>query len=166
VMVFLFPLYLLNKRNVGPGIVGVFVSLTVVGRLVALWFGGSVSDRWGRLRALIPGLVAYAAILAGLSVFTHPVALGLWSIAVGSAAGFVMALPTALIGDRVPSHLQGVAVGWLRTMTDTGHVIGPLVMGVVADVIHVTAPFVCVAVLLALLAWRCHRLTLREADAP
>jgi MFS family permease len=156
VMVFLFPLYLVNHRAMGAGVVGVLVSLTVLGRLGALWLGGSASDRWGRLRVLSPGLLAYAAVLGSLALVTHPVALGVWSVAVGAAAGFVMAQPTALVGDRVPPHLQGVAVGWLRTMTDTGHILGPLVMGALADAAGVTAPFVSAAVMLAAVAWACH----------
>jgi len=42
-------------------------------------------------------------------------------------------LPTALLGDRVPQHLQDIAVGWLRTITHAGHVLGALVMGTLAD---------------------------------
>ncbi len=153
VMVFLFPLYLANDRDVGPGMVGFLVSLTVLGRLGALWLGGSASDRWGRLRVLSPGLLAYAVVLGSLTLVAHPVALGVWSVALGAAAGFMMALPAALIGDRVPPHLQGVAVGWLRTMTDTGHILGPLVMGTLADSVGVTGPFLCAAVMLVVVAY-------------
>jgi MFS family permease len=50
-------------------------------------------------------------------------------------------LPTALIGDQVPPPLQGVAIGWLRTMTDSGQILGPLVMGAVADAVDLSTPF-------------------------
>jgi predicted MFS family arabinose efflux permease len=157
VMVFLFPLYLANDRNLGAGMVGLFVSLTVLGRLGALWFGGSASDRWGRMPVLSAGLSAYALVLVSLTIVTQPVALGSCSIALGAAAGFAMPLPTAVIGDRVSPHLQPVAVGWLRTMTDTGHIAGPLVMGALADGVDLTLPFLCAAGMLALVAWQCHR---------
>jgi MFS family permease len=157
VMVFLFPLYLANNRGVGAGMVGLFVSLTVLGRLGALWLGGSASDRWGRMPVLSAGLLLYALVLASLGWVTQPVALGSWSVALGAAAGFVMPLPTALIGDRVPVPLQPVAIGWLRTMTDTGHVLGPLVMGALADAVDLTLPFVSAAAMLASVAWLCHR---------
>jgi MFS family permease len=157
VMVFLFPLYLANNRGVGAGMVGLFVSLTVLGRLGALWLGGSASDRWGRMPVLSAGLLLYALLLASLGWVTQPVALGSWSVALGAAAGFVMPLPTALIGDRVPVPLQPVAIGWLRTMTDTGHVLGPLVMGALADAVDLTLPFVSAAAMLASVAWLCHR---------
>jgi DHA1 family multidrug resistance protein-like MFS transporter len=129
----------------------------VLGRLLALWLGGSSSDRWGRLRVFVPGLLAYAALLGSLPLVTHPIALGLWSLAVGAAAGFVAGLPTALIGDRVAPPLQGVAVGWLRTMTDGGHILGPLVLGTLADAMHLSASFLFAALLLMAIAWRCRR---------
>jgi MFS family permease len=157
VLVFLFPLYLVKRGGLGPEAVGVVVSLSVLGRLVALWLGGSVSDRWGRMRVLIPGLLAYAALLGSISLLTHPGLLGVWSFAIGAAAGFVAAVPTALTSDQVDRSLQGVAIGWLRTMSDGGQIVGPLVMGALADAVDLSAPFVVGAVLLAATAWLCYQ---------
>jgi predicted MFS family arabinose efflux permease len=106
---------------------------------------------------LIPGLLAYGALLGSLTLMTHPLWLGLWNLAIGGGAGFVAGLPTALIGDRVASPLQGIAIGWLRTMTDSGHILGPLVMGALADAVDLSMPFLVSAALLMAIAWRCHR---------
>ncbi len=154
VLVFLFPLYLVERGGLGPETVGLLVSLSVLGRLLALWWGGSASDRWGRVRVLLPGLLVYAALLGSLTVVTHPILLTLWSLAIGGAAGFIAPLPTAVIGDRVPPPLQGVAIGWLRTMTDSGQILGPVVMGALADAVHLSAPFLLAAALLMAMAWR------------
>jgi MFS family permease len=157
VLVFLFPLYLVNRGGIGPETVGLLVSLSVLGRLLALWLGGNVSDRWGRMHVLIPGLLGYAVLLGTLSFLMHPVVLGVWSLAIGAAAGFVAAIPTAVIGDQVPPDLQGVAIGWLRTMTDSGQILGPLVMGALADAVDLSAPFLFGAALLSATAWQCRR---------
>ncbi len=157
VLVFLFPLYLVERGGVGPEAVGVLVSLSVLGRLIALWLGGSLSDRWGRMRALVPGLLAYAALLASMSLLTYPAILGVCSFAVGAAAGFVAAIPTALTSDQVARSLQGVAIGWLRTMSDGGQIVGPLAMGALADALDLSAPFLVGAVLLSGAAWQCRR---------
>ena len=156
-LVFLFPLYLFERAGVSPEAVGFLISLSVFGRLVALWLGGSLSDRWGRMRVLTPGLLIYAALLGSMSLLTHPALLGIWSFAIGAAAGSVAAVPTALMSDQVPSALQGVAIGWLRTMTDGGQIVGPLVMGYLADAIDLSAPFLFGAALLAATAWQCGR---------
>ncbi len=157
VLVFLFPLYLVSRGGVGPEIVGLLISLSVLGRLLALWLGGTVSDRRGRMRVLIPGLLSYAALLGTLAFLTHPVVLGAWSLAIGAAAGFVAAIPTAVIGDQVPPPLQGVAIGWLRMMTDSGQILGPLVMGALADAVDLSTPFLFGAALLTATAWQCRR---------
>lgn len=164
-LVFLFPLYLVNRGGVGPETVGFLISLSVLGRLLALWLGGNVSDRWGRMRVLIPGLVSYAALLGTLTFLTHPAILGVWSLAIGAAAGFVAAIPTAVVGDQVPPSLQGVAIGWLRMMTDTGQILGPLVMGALADAVDLSTPFLVGAALLTATAWQCHRQANTMADA-
>jgi MFS family permease len=157
VLVFLFPLYLVNRGGVDPETVGFLISLSVLGRLLALWLGGNVSDRWGRMRVLVPGLLSYAALLGTLTFLTHPVVLGVWSLAIGAAAGFVAAIPTAVIGDQVSPPLQGVAIGWLRMMTDSGQILGPLAMGAFADGLDLSAPFLFGAALLTATAWQCHR---------
>lgn len=157
ILVFLFPLYLVERAGLSPSTMGLLVSLGVLGRLGPLWVGGSTSDRVGRMRVLIPGLLLYAVLLGSLTLLTHPLALGLWSLAIGGAGGLVAPLPAALIGDRAPLAVQGVAIGWLRTITDTGQIVGPLIMGAVADTLDLTAPFFLGATLLLVTAWQCRR---------
>jgi MFS family permease len=153
VLVFLYPLYLVHRAGVGPGAVGVLVSLTVLGRLLTLWVGGGASDRWGRVRVLGPGLLAYSALLATVPLVTHPLWLAWWSVGIGAASGFVAALPTALVGDRVSHAQHGVAIGWVRTVADSGQIVGPIVMGALADAIDLAAPFLAAAALLIVAAW-------------
>ncbi len=66
-------------------------------------------------------------------------------------------VPTAVISDQVPRPLQGVAIGWLRTMTDSGQILGPLVMGFFTDAVDLSTPFMFGAVLLMATAWQCRR---------
>jgi MFS family permease len=157
ILIFLFPLYLFTRAGVDAKSVGFLVSFSVGGRLVALLLGGSLSDRWGRIRVLAPGLLAYAALLGNMVLLRDPLTLGVSSFVIGAMAGLVAPVPTALVGDRVPPELQGVAIGWIRTMSDAGQIVGPLVMGFLADAIDLTAPFLFGAVLLAGMAWQCHR---------
>jgi MFS family permease len=90
-----------------------------------------------------------------VSQLSQPAILMVCSFAVGAAAGFVAAIPTALTSDQVEGPRQGVAIGWLRTMSDSGQIAGPLVMGALADAIDLSAPFLFGAALLTVMAWRC-----------
>ena len=165
VIVFLFPLYLLERGHLAPEAVGYLVGVSVMGRLVALWVVTRLPDRWSRLPVLGFGLLGYAVVLASLPLVTHPLLLTIWSLLFGAGAGFVAGLPTAIIGDRVAPELHGIAVGWLRTLADAGMIVGPLVMGTLGDVGSLAAPFVCAAVLVCALAWPCCRLTAFPATA-
>ena len=118
VLVFLFPLYLVEQGGLRPEMVGLLVSLSVLGRLLGLWLAGNASDRWGRERVLVPGLLVYAALLGSLPLVTHLVALGLWSLAIGVAAGGRVGTPdgpkrgsgrctTAGSRDRMATHNDG-----------------------------------------------------------
>ena len=165
VLVFLFPLYLFTRAGLPPKAVGTLVSLSVLGRLAALWLGGTVSDRWGRMRVLIPGLLVYGMLLSVTSQLTAPILLGICSVTIGAAAGFLAGIPTTLTGDQVAPALHGIAIGWIRTMSDGGHVVGPLLMGVLADVVDVSAPFLMACALLAGTAWVCrHQAGAMTAD--
>jgi len=157
VLVFLFPLYLVDRGQFSPGAVGALVALSVVGRVLALWLAGGVSDRHDRLTVLALGLCAFAIVLLTFPLITNAWALGLWSVLIGAAGGLVAGLPTAIIGDRVDPAMHGIAIGWLRTVTDVGMVIGPLVMGPLADAFGLAAPFVAAAVVLSALSLVCWR---------
>jgi MFS family permease len=157
VLVFLLPLYLVEHGRLSPEVVGYLVGLGVLGRLVALWFAGGTSDRQDRTRVLGLGLLCYGVVLGTLTLVTDPLLLAVWSVMIGASAGFVAGLPTAIIGDQVAPPLHGIAVGWLRTATDTGMLAGPLVMGTLADSVHLTVPFLCSAILVCVLAWRCRQ---------
>jgi MFS family permease len=101
---------------------------------------GQVVDRVGRRPALIAGTgVAATAITALIFVDTYAwlvVLLGVY--AAGSA--LLNAAPAALIGDVVAGrHGNGVAA--FSMCTDVGAVVGPVVVGLIAERVSVPAAF-------------------------
>jgi MFS transporter, ACDE family, multidrug resistance protein len=161
VLVFLFPVYLVEQGAVSPQTVGYLIALSVLGRLLALWFAGRVSDRRVRMSMLALGLAGFGVVLGTFVVVRGPALFGIWSVLLGAAAGFVAGLPTTIIGDRVDPSQHGIAIAWLRTATDAGMLVGPLVMGPLADAVDVTAPFLLAGIVSCALAWTCHRHALR-----
>jgi MFS family permease len=159
VLVFLFPLYLAERAQLSPASVGYVVGLSVLGRVAALWIGGAVSDRRDRMSVLAVGLLGYGVVLGTVTFVTAPLALAVWSMAIGAGGGFVAGLPTSIVGDRVAAPSHGVAIGWLRTVTDTGMLLGPLVSGVLADAMDLTAPFLAAGAMVCALAWACRRMS-------
>jgi MFS family permease len=163
VLVFLYPLYLVERGTVSPQAVGELIALSVLGRLSALWLAGRVSDHRSRISMLALGLAAFGIVLGTLIIISGVVFFGLWSVLLGATAGFVAGLPTTIIGDRVDSSLHGIAVAWLRTATDAGMLLGPLVMGPLADAVDLTMPFLLAGIISCTLAWTCHRHALKTS---
>ena len=50
-----------------------------------------------------------------------------------------------------------MAIGWLRMMTDSGQIVGPLVMGALADGVDLSTPFLAGSALLLMVACQCRR---------
>jgi MFS family permease len=157
VIVFLFPLYLVERGSVSPQTAGSLIALSVLGRLLALWIGGGVSDRRERMAVLARSLLGFGVVLGSLGAVRNPWLLAVWSMLIGAGAGFTAGLPTTIIGDRVDPSLHGVAIGWLRTVTDAGMMLAPLLMGPLADAFGLTAPFLVAGLGTGALAWACHR---------
>jgi MFS family permease len=155
-LVFLFPLYLVERGQARPEVVGTLIGLGVLGRLGALWLAGTLSDRGDRALVLGIGLVGFGTAVGSVVLVSDLALLAVWSVLVGAGAGFVAGLPTAIVGDRVPPSARGIAMGWLRTVTDVGMLGGPIVMGALADGVDLAAPFVVSGALLCGLGGACY----------
>ncbi len=95
-------------------------------------FAGSLSDRYGRARLLLPGL----ALLAGgivLVTLTANVALFIAGFAVISLAGTVNSIPSSVIVDSVSSGQRSLAIGIYRVVGDAGLTAAPILSGWLTD---------------------------------
>jgi DHA1 family multidrug resistance protein-like MFS transporter len=123
-----------------------------------------VSDKTGRERVIIPGLV-----VAGLSVLLLPV----WSSLIGLIVlmsvfgiGFaaVSSSTSALVADLTKNGAFGASMGVLSTIMDVGQAIGPVLTGWMIGRYGYAAAFELLAALLlfaagvfAALAWHYRR---------
>lgn len=109
---------------------------------------GMVSDKAGRERVIIPGLV-----VAGLSVLLLPV----WSSLIGLIVlmsvfgiGFaaVSSSTSALVADLTKNGAFGASMGVLSTIMDVGQAIGPVLTGWMVGRYGYSPAFVLLAVIL------------------
>ncbi|MFV2126617.1 MFS transporter [Micromonospora sp. LOL_013] len=120
--------------------VGWAFTISAVVQALLIVPAGQVVDRAGRRPAMIAGTgVAATAITALVFVDTYPwLVVGLCGYAAGSA--LLNAAPAALIGDVVAGRAgSGVAV--FSMCTDVGAVVGPVVVGLVAEQAGAAAAF-------------------------
>ena len=122
-----------NAAEVGRH-VGFLSGMYAAGVLLGAPLWGAVSDRVGRGRVLIFGLVGYVASLLLLLV---PAVAGLWGIYVLRATtGFFVAavvpVVSALVAEHTPEPQRARRFAWLGAMSLLGFLFGPA-LSVVAN---------------------------------
>jgi MFS family permease len=127
------PLYLTNFLGISLPIYGLLIAFGTVGSMIGNFFGGWLSDRMGRVRIILLGILLLALSTYLLSAFTTFTLLIVVMVLQGYAWGSMYSVTPVLIVDSVPGELRGMAVGIYRTFFDLGGLLGPILMSVVAD---------------------------------
>lgn len=107
--------------------VGLLSGIYAAGVLVGAPLWGLASDRWGRGRVLVAGLVGY---VASLLLLLWPDWIGLSGIyALRAATGFFVAavvpVVPALVAEHTPQHQRARRFAWLGAMSLLGFLFGP-----------------------------------------
>ena len=137
----------LGREQGGVGLPFTVLSLA---SLIVIWHAGSVSDRLGRKVAMVPALAVTAVACAVLGVVRSAALLMLLMAVLGVAGGYSRPGPTAIVGDVAPPDARGVAVAGYRTAGDVGALIGPIIVGLVAESFGYGPAFVAVAAMAVL----------------
>lgn len=129
----LLPLYAGEELGLSEARIGLVLAVGAMMTLAVVNLGGWLIDRVGRVPVLIAGLLATAATIAAHGAVTTLPGLLTVSAAFGLAAGIMGTAPPTLAGDLSTAGSEGAAVGLYRMAGDIGLVLGPLVLGSLAD---------------------------------
>lgn len=125
------------------------VQWVVIAYLVAvtsfILAAGRMGDLFGRRRLLLAGIALFMAASAAGSVAPNLWALVATRAAQGIGASAMMALTIAMIGEMVPRHRTGSAIGLLGTVSAIGTAIGPTLGGGLLSYFHWPALFMALA---------------------
>lgn len=116
---------------------------------------GDLSDRFGRRRVFVAGLLAFAGSSAACGLAPSPLVLDLARAAQGAAAAVVTASGLALVASIYPPSERGRALGISSAVAALSFVVGPLVGGLLTDMFGWRSVFIAnlpVATLLAVAA--------------
>ncbi|HVN84106.1 MAG TPA: MFS transporter [Candidatus Binatia bacterium] len=111
-----------------------------------LW--GTLGDRYGQKLMVVRALIGSALCYVGMALAYTVGTLFVWRLALGGVSGF-LAAGMALVSVTVPDNQRGYALGLLQGVVPAAGLIGPLLGGVLADVIGYRAIFLVVGVLCA-----------------
>ncbi|MGZ5382764.1 MAG: MFS transporter [Acidimicrobiia bacterium] len=148
----LFPLFGSEVVGLSPSQIGDVLSVSAITNLFIVNLGGQLVDRIGRKPVAIWGLILAGLATSAYGFFDSYGSLLVVSGIFGLAAGLASIPPPTMVGDLAPPGAEGSAVGLFRTAGDLGFVVGPLIMGAVADAGNFSAGFIISGVLLAVAA--------------
>lgn len=114
----------------GIGWVGIAIPAYVVPEAVATLWAGPWSDRLGRRKLILGSLLVFIVLTALTASADHVGPFIAWRLATGISAAGIVPICLTLIGDVVPFHRRGRAVGWffgsIAGGTATGAAVGAL----------------------------------------
>jgi MFS family permease len=132
--------------------IGVGLALASLAGLVVIYPSGMLVDRIGRKTVIVPGTLMSAAamviFLLAPSYGWFLAACVVWSLASGVGG----AAPAAYAADVAPPGMNAAAMSTYRMLSDVGYVVGPLALGLVADLFGAGTALALAAALLAAVA--------------
>ena len=149
----LVPLFVVEALGHGAGAAGVALAAFAVGNISVVIPSGHLSDRLGRRKLVIAGLVV-SAVATALVGFTDSLPLFLVAAYIaGAATGIFVAPQQAAVADVVGNKSRGgTAVATFQMMADFGSIIGSLIVGQIAEHASFGWAFVISGAILAMAA--------------
>ena len=163
------PLFVTEGLRRGATWSGIGFLVAAAVQAVLLLPAGRMADTQGRRKALIIGSIALSAgmLIIRLSDFAanslgtaSVVGLALFIVALGiqgAGSAFLSSAPAAVVGDIVGGKRGGIVVSTFQMTSDLGIVIGPLVAGLLVDLLDfdwafIAATAMCLVSLLLVVA--------------
>ncbi len=129
--------------------VGIITGSEIVALVIARPLVGRVSDRIGRTKPILAGIVASCVLVAAFPFTTQFPMLLLIAVGYGISFATVLSSTSPMVADLVPCTLVGASMGFLSTMMDVGQTIGPIVSGVIfATSLHYAGLFLSLSLML------------------
>lgn len=152
--------------------IGAIISLGSLVSLFVMPVAGHLADTIGRVPVGLAGAATSAATVILYGVFDSTTGIVLVSALLGIGIGLTaVALPT-MIGDIAPPGTEGRASGTYRMANDVGWIVGPTLLGLLADSGRYSLAFTLAAVpmmiggLVLLRSDALKRLNTRSAQGP
>ncbi|MGW0183627.1 MFS transporter [Nocardia sp. NPDC003345] len=152
----LVPLLVVEVLGQPSGMAGVALTVFAAGNATVLFFSGRLSDRYGRRPLLISGALVCAIGTTGLGLAPDLTWLLVTSFVAGIGSGLFTPAQQAAVGDIIGSRARGgTMLAGFQMSQDLGTVLGPIIVGAIAQSLSYGAGLAVTGSLLlvAALAW-------------
>jgi FSR family fosmidomycin resistance protein-like MFS transporter len=151
VVIFL-PVYLREDLGLSLGRMAIYLALSQVVGIGAQPIMGSLSDRLGRKRVIVPCLIAFSAFLVALYLVQPGPLMILVIVGMGAFLYSMQALFLAAASDLGGAEMQATISSMTYAMTFIAATISPITAGFIADALQVKTVFLYGAILLLISA--------------
>jgi MFS family permease len=108
---------------------------------------GPLSDRWGRKRPIVAGMLLQGAALVAMAIVSGFVSWAAALVVLGIGTALVYPTLLAAVGDLAHPSWRGVAVGVYRFWRDLGYVAGALLAGMLTDLFGLSSAIAVVGLI-------------------
>lgn len=115
--------------------IGLALGLLTLVTFLAVPASGVIADTIGRKAAVVPGALVLSLGLLALALAGSREAFFAGALVMGLGSGLTGSAPLAYITDLSPPGRHGTTIGLFRLIGDTGYVLGPILLGAVADAV-------------------------------
>jgi MFS family permease len=130
---------------------GVAFGVTFLGTALTAPIWGQLADRYGRKPMLIRAAVGMAVVMSTIGLAHNVYELVALRFAAGLIGGYASA-SIVMIGTQAPPERSGWALGMLSTGVLAGNLIGPLIGGLLPNLIGIRGAFFAAGGMIALAA--------------
>lgn len=132
--------------------IGIIMGVQVASILLSKPFMGALSDKKGREPSIVAGLLAGSAAIAAIPFVSNFYLLCILSLLFGLTVATVTSSTSALVSELGGATAYGSSLGFLSSLMDVGHSIGPLATGLLVFAVSFQAGYGVAAVLLLVAA--------------
>ncbi|MBN2651274.1 MAG: MFS transporter [Spirochaetales bacterium] len=145
-ILFVMPMMLSEVLGLGPQYRGMLIGINGLAFIILQFPIGKLSDKFGRLRFLVPGSICYGICLCltGFAARFGLPGLAVIFFILGVFSGFTGPPNNALVGDYVTKEENPLAMGAFTLFGNIGMIVGPFFAGLLfslADFATPTAKF-------------------------
>ncbi len=138
------PIYLYEEAGFPPFSIGLLFTVQIAVATLTKPLAGRLSDRYGRVRMIVAGLVLGGVTMAFMACSKNYVMLALLIGLFGLGLATVTASSAALVADLSRASSHGSALGVLSSVMDIGHSTGPMAGGLLISVYRYKTSFAIV----------------------
>jgi MFS family permease len=142
----LFPIFF-SAAGLSVQEIGVLVAIYPAFWGVSQLWTGALSDRWGRKKPIVAGMLVQGIALVVMTFTRGVAAWSAASVALGIGTALVYPAMLAAVGDLAQPAWRSAAIGVYRLWRDLGYLAGAILAGLLADTLGVAAAIAVVGII-------------------